>query len=173
MPGWPVYVSGIAFGSPLPFAYQKKLHAAFISQAGELYIYDEQGIPLEGFPAELEGVFYLQPVFDGTFLWIIAQDGTLYQVSPAGDRLSHKIPGLEVKENGYITAVDVDGNGEPEIFISGEGNALYGYNRNFQSLEGFPLPIWGRPAFADLSGSGKMEIVGAGMDNKIYRWQFR
>jgi hypothetical protein len=173
LPGWPAYVSGIAFGAPFPFAYQNKLHAAFISQAGELYIYDELGMLLQGFPLELEGVFYLQPVFDGAFLWIIAQDGTLYQISPAGDRLSQKIPNLEVKENGYITAVDVDGNKEPEIFISGEGNTLHGYNRNFQSLEGFPLPIWGQPAFADLSGNGKMEIIGAGMDNKIYRWQFR
>jgi outer membrane protein assembly factor BamB len=173
LPGWPAYISGIAFGSPLPFTYQNKLHAAFISQAGELYIYDEQGMLLQNFPLELDGVFYLQPVFDGTFLWIIAQDGTLYQISPSGDRLSQKIPNLEVKENGYITVADVDGNKEAEIFISGEGNALHGYNRNFQSLEGFPLPVWGRPAFADLSGNGKMEIIGAGMDNKIYRWQFR
>ncbi|AEF83066.1 PQQ-binding-like beta-propeller repeat protein [Leadbettera azotonutricia] len=173
LPGWPAYVSGIAFGSPLPFTYQNKLHAAFISQAGELYLYDDQGMLLQGFPLELEGVFYLQPVFDGTFLWVIAQDGTLYQISPSGDRLSQKIPNLEVKENGYITAVDTDGNGKAEIFISGEGNTLHGYNRNFQSLEGFPLPIWGRPAFTELSGNGKMEIIGAGMDNKIYRWQFR
>jgi outer membrane protein assembly factor BamB len=171
--GWPVPASGIAFGSPLLFAYQDRPCAAFITQAGELTVYYENGALFQAFPRELEGVFYLQPVFDGEYLWIISAEGVLYQVSLEGNVLFQEIPNLEVRESGFIAAVDTDGDKRPEIFISGEGNALYGYSRNFSSLEGFPLPVWGRPAFADLNGDGKIECAGAGMDNRIYRWQFR
>ncbi|MDR2618499.1 MAG: VCBS repeat-containing protein [Treponema sp.] len=171
--GWPVPVSGIAFGSPLLFAHQDRLCAAFITQAGELTVYHENGALFPGFPKELEGVFYVQPVFDGEYLWIISAEGALYQVGLEGNVLFQKIPNLEVRESGFISAVDADGDKRPEIFISGEGNALYGYSRNFNSLEGFPLPVWGKPAFADLNGDGKIECTGAGMDNRIYRWQFR
>jgi hypothetical protein len=170
LPGWPVPVFGIAFGSPLLFIQNNSLNAAFVTQAGELSVYDEGGRFWPAFPLELDGIFYVQPVFDGEFLWLIASDGTLFQVSPEGNILSHKIPNLEVMEEGRIVAMDVDRSKKPAIFISGEGNALYGFSRNFQSLEGFPLPIWGRPAFMDLNG--KIAIAGAGMDNRVYLWQF-
>ncbi|MDR0601951.1 MAG: VCBS repeat-containing protein, partial [Treponema sp.] len=73
----------------------------------------------------------------------------------------------------HIIAADVDGDKVPEIFFSGEGNALYGYTRNFSSLDGFPLPLWGQPSFADLNGDGKSECTGTGLDNRLYRWHFR
>jgi len=178
LPSWPVYVSGIAFGSPLLFISQypdkqDRLFAAFITQAGELALYTENAEILPGFPIELEGVFYLQPVFDGESLWIIESGGTLYRISLNGDIYSQKIPRLSVKDNGYIAAADIDGDKKGEIFFSGDGNALHGYSRNFASLEGFPLPIWGKPVFADLNGDGKIEVAGIGMDNKLYMWQFR
>ncbi|GHV87990.1 hypothetical protein AGMMS50267_03500 [Spirochaetia bacterium] len=191
LPGWPVYISGIAFGSPLLFNSNavnsntarsntnagksggNHLCAAFITQAGELTVYDESAAPLPGFPIELPGVFYLQPVHDGQYLWLINAEGVLYQVDLEGNFLYQQIPNLTVREGGYLTTADVDGDKTHEIFFSGEGNALYGYARNFSSLDGFPLPIWGRPVFADLNGDGKLECLGAGMDNKIYQWQFR
>ncbi|GHT63304.1 hypothetical protein FACS1894110_00790 [Spirochaetia bacterium] len=199
LPGWPVYVSGgsfagssgIAFGSPLLFNSNtvnsnaarsntnagrsggNRLLAAFITQAGELTVYEETAEPLPGFPVELPGVFYLQPVYDGQYLWLINGEGILYQVDLEGNFLRQQIPNLTVREGGYLTTVDVDGDKIHEIFFSGEGNALYGYSRNFSSLDGFPLPVWGRPVFADLNGDGKLECLGAGMDNKIYQWQFR
>jgi hypothetical protein len=178
-PGWPVSVSGIAFGSPLLFSPdaggrgEKQILAAFITMAGELSVFDENARILPDFPLALPGVFYLQPVYDGSFLWAVASDGTLYQVSLEGTVLYQRVPNLTVKEAGYITAVDVDGDKIPEIFFTGEGNALYGYSRNFISLDGFPLPVWGRPVFADLNGDGKIECFGVGLDNKLYQWQFK
>ena len=172
LPGWPVMVSGIAFGSPLLFVHKDQLMAAFVTQAGELTVYDEAGRPVPEFPLELEGVFYVQPVYDGEFLWLVSAGGMLFQVNLEGIILSHQIPNLEAKENSFITAKDVDRDGRAEIFVSGEGNALHGYTRNFNALEGFPLPLWGKPAFADLNGNGKMNITGVGMDNRIYLWQF-
>ena len=173
LPGWPVPVPGIAFGSPLLFISGNRLNLAFITQAGELSVYDEEGRIKPDFPAELGGVFYLQPVYDGEYLWTVSAEGILYRISQDGQFLSQKIPGLEAREEAYITLHDMDGDNRPEIFITGEGNALYGYNRNFQALEGFPLPVWGRPAFADFLGNGKTGIAGMGMDNKLYMWQFR
>ncbi|MDR1618073.1 MAG: VCBS repeat-containing protein [Treponema sp.] len=200
LPGWPVYVtdlwadrdqnrfvSGIAFGAPAVFALPPpegqagaaenrapgRLAAAFVTQAGELSVHDEEGGALPGFPVALEGVFFLQPVFDGEFLWLLSSEGVLYQVSLQAAVLQQKIPNLQVKEESCLVAADCDGDKIPEIFFSGEGNALYGYARNFSSLDGFPLPVWGRPVIGDLNGDGKTEIAGAGLDNRIYRWQFR
>jgi hypothetical protein len=112
-------------------------------------------------------------VFDGIFLWLISENGDLVRVSMEGEILRQNIPRFRVMQEGYITTVDVDGDKIAEIFISGDGNALHGYSRNFRSLEGFPLPIWGRPLFADLNGDGKIECTGIGMDKQLYRWQFR
>ena len=178
LPSWPQSVPGIAFGSPLLFSAPfpgkpDKLFAAFITQAGELSVFRESAEILPGFPLEIPGVFYLQPVFDGDNLWIIEAGGTLYRISLSGEIFSQVIPRLSVSERGYITTIDADGDKKGEIFISGDGNALYGYSNNFNSLDGFPLPVWGKPVFGDLNADGKLEIAGVGMDNKLYMWQFR
>ena len=173
MPNWPAPVSGIAFGTPLLFSHNSRPLAAFVTQAGELSVFDENAASLPLFPINLDGVFYLQPVFDGEYLWLASADGTLFRVSPGGETLSQRIPGFSVMEEGNILLFDTDGDSIPEVFVSGEGNALHGYSRNFRSLEGFPLPVWGRPLFADLNGDGKAECTGVGMDRLLYRWQFK
>ncbi|MDR1430167.1 MAG: VCBS repeat-containing protein [Spirochaetaceae bacterium] len=171
-PSWPVSVSGIAFGSPLVFGWNNQAYVAFITQAGSLHVFTEAGAAPEGFPVELDGVFYLQPVFDGQALWVLSSSGTLYQIGMDGTALFQDIPGLRAEE-GSITVMDIDRDKSPEIFLTGNGNALYGYSRNFISLDGFPLPVWGRPYIGDLNGDGRMECAGVGMDNRLYRWQFR
>ncbi|MDR1802859.1 MAG: hypothetical protein LBQ94_04575, partial [Treponema sp.] len=181
---WPVSVSEIAFGTPLLFSTRQgsnteRLLLAFITQPGKLTVYTETAEVLSPFPLNLDGVFYLQPVFDGECLWIIESEGTLYRISLEGEILSHTIPRLSVREGGYITVADISGgrrnSSAPKegVFFTGEGNALYGYSRSFASLDGFPLPVWGRPLIGDLQGSGKVEVAGMGMDNKLYLWQFR
>jgi len=181
---WPVSVTDIAFGSPLVFSGRQgnsaeRLLVAFITQAGRLTVYTENAQVLAPFPLDLEGVFYVQPVFDGECLWIIESGGTLYRVSLDGEVLSQNIPRLSVRESGFITAADITGGRRSEalpkeaVFFAGEGNALYGYSRNFNSLDGFPLPVWGRPLIGDIQGGGKIEVAGMGMDNKLYLWQFR
>jgi hypothetical protein len=162
---------GIGFGSPLLFAHNNRVHVAFVTQAGGLSLFDEEASFVEPFPLVLDGIFYQQPVFDGDFLWLVSDNGNLFRVSLDGEVLCQQIPGFSVKEEGYLAVFDGDGDKVPEIFITGEGNALYAYSRNFRSLEGFPLPVWGRTAF--VSDGGKPEIIGMGMDNRLYRWQFK
>jgi len=185
LPNWPAPVlpdnfenefdvnTGIGFGSPLLFAHNNRAHIAFVCQTGELTIYDENAVPVSPFPLLLDGVFYLQPVFDGEYLWLISSDGTLFRVDLEGEVLYQHIPNLSVMEEGYITTFDCDNDKIPEVFITGEGNALYAFTRNFRSLEGFPLPVWGRPHFVEAQGSMKAEVFGMGMDRRLYRWHFR
>jgi len=185
LPNWPKPIAvekndeeggggfGIGFGTPLLFAQNNKVYAAFVNQSGQLLVYDEDAIFVPPFPIELEGVFFQQPVFDGEFLWLVSSDGTFFRVSLDGDVLYQNIQGFSVKEEGFITFFDSDGDKTPEIYITGEGNALYAYTRNFRSLEGFPLPAWGRPFFVPAQGNKKAEIFGMGMDRRLYRWQFK
>ena len=185
LPNWPAPVSagnvddgfavntGIGFGSPLLFAHNNRVYIAFVCQTGELVLYDENAVPVSPFPLYLNGVFYLQPVFDGEYLWLVSSEGTLFRVSLEGELLYQQITDLSVMEEGYLTTFDCDGDKVPEVFITGEGNALYAFTRGFRSLEGFPLPVWGRPHFVEAQGSMKAEVFGMGMDRRLYRWQFR
>jgi hypothetical protein len=185
LPNWPALLAddededgetggsfGIGFGSPLLFAHNNRVQVAFVTQAGGLSLFDEEASFVEPFPLVLDGVFYQQPVFDGDFLWLVSDNGNLFRVSLDGEVLCQQILGFSVKEEGYLTVFDGNGDKIPEIFITGEGNALHAYSRNFRSLEGFPLPVWGRPAFISDSGK-KHEIIGMGMDRRLYRWQFK
>jgi len=185
LPNWPAPISvekdddeangsvGIGYGSPLLFTRKNNVYAAFVNQSGQLLVYDETATLVPPFPLTLDGVFYQQPVFDGDYLWLVSYSGTFFRVSLDGEILSQSIPGFSVKEEGYITFFDSDGDKTPEIYITGEGNALYAYTRNFRSLEGFPLPAWGRPFFIPAQGNKKAEIFGMGMDKRLYRWQFK
>jgi len=175
LPNWPVSMdnTGIGFGSPLLLTHNNRVLVAFVNQAGQLLIYDENAAPVQPFPLNLNGVFYIQPVFDGQFLWLAAADGTFFRVSLDGEVLYQQIAGFSVMEEGHITIFDSDGDKVPEVYITGEGNALHAYTRNFRSLEGFPLPVWGKPLFVPAQGNKKAEIFGMGMDRRLYRWQFR
>ncbi|MCL2765795.1 MAG: hypothetical protein FWD40_11045 [Treponema sp.] len=180
MPNWPVPIaigddedSGIGFGSPLLFAHNGRVHVAFVDQAGLLLVYDENAELVKPFPLGLNGVFFIQPVFDGVFLWLASSDGDFFRIGLDGEVLYQNIPGFSVREEGYITVFDSNGDNIPEVYITGEGNALHAYTRNFRSLENFPLPVWGRPYFIPAQGGRKAEIFGMGMSMRLYRWQFR
>ena len=186
LPNWPasisvsgddddsIFDSGVGFGSPLVFAHNGRVLVAFINQSGWLLIYDENAALVPPFPVKLDGIFYQQPVYDGEYLWLASAEGAFYRVNIDGEVLYQYIQGFSVKEEGYITVFDYNGDRSPEIFITGEGNALYAFTRNFRSLEGFPLPIWGKPYFVPHQGSGrKAEIFGIGMSTRLYRYQFK
>jgi outer membrane protein assembly factor BamB len=184
LPGWPAPLmkkdedgimvnAGIGFGAPLLFVHNNRVLTAFVNQLGDFFIFDENANAVSPFPVELDGVFFIQPVFDGTFLWLVSSEGNLFRVSMDGEVLYQTIAGFSAKEEGYITVFDCDGDKVPEVFFTGEGNALYAYTRNFRSLGGFPLPVWGKPHFVPVQGNKKAEIFGIGMDRRLYRWQFR
>ncbi|MCL2800463.1 MAG: hypothetical protein FWD28_01715 [Treponema sp.] len=185
LPNWPApiavsgdsdeysYTPGIGFGSPLLFTQGNSIRVAFVNQSGQLLVYDETAALVPPFPVNLDGIFYIQPVFDGEYLWLASAEGKFFQVDMEGEVLYQQIPGFSVMEEGHIILFDSNGDKVPEIFITGEGNALYGFTRNFRSLEGFPLPVWGRPYFIPAQSGRKAEVFGIGMSTRLYRWQFR
>ncbi len=89
-----------------------------------------------------------------------------------GRRARTDVRGLGSREP-VLVARDVEGDGRPEIFVSGDGNALYGFDADLEPLTGFPVPGTGKPAFADLNGDGRPELVTAGVDGVIRAASFR
>ncbi|WP_461248630.1 hypothetical protein, partial [Treponema sp. R6D11] len=98
LPNWPKPISvekndeeggsfGIGFGSPHLFSQNNKVYAAFVNQSGQLLVYDEDAALVPPFPVTLDGVFYQQPVFDGTYLWLVSSNGTFFRVSLDGEVL--------------------------------------------------------------------------------------
>lgn len=170
-PGWPVSVSGIAFGSPVLFQDQNELYVAFITQAGDLTIFTERGSLKAGYPITLPGVFYTQPVFCGEYLWALSAGGRLYRISLDGSVTSKEVP--FTAENAVVQAYDTTGDGKAEIFVSGDGNAIYGFTAMLEPLEDFPLPAWGTPWFGDINGDGTINCFAVGMDSRLYAWQLR
>ncbi|MCL2440273.1 MAG: hypothetical protein FWD14_00890 [Treponema sp.] len=183
LPNWPAAIAitedgeddfGIGFGTPLLFSHGNRVLVAFINQSGQLLVYDESAELVSPFPLKLDGFFFQQPVYDGEYLWLISSNGNFFRVSMDGNVLYQNIPGFSVgMDEGFITVFDSNNSKVPDIFITGEGNALYAFTRNFRSLEGFPLPIWGRPYFIPALGNRKAEIFGMGMSMRLYRYQFK
>ncbi len=172
LPGWPADAGGIAFGSPVFCSTDKRVAVAFLAQSGELSLFDETGQAVSGFPVRLPGVFFFQPSFDGESLWAVSSSGVLYRIALDGSVLSQQIPDFTA-ESGAVVCADANGDRDPEVFVSGDGNALFAYGRSFASLDGFPLPISGMPVIGDLNGDGNVECAGIGLDDRLYCWQFR
>ncbi len=169
---WPVDVDGIAFGSPALLAEGAQLFTGFVTQAGVFYVWSRDGSPVEGFPVKLDGVFYLNAAAGDSCFWLLSSAGTLYRVDLAGNVLSVSIPNLSA-ESGYITVADYDGDGESEVFVSGDANVLYGFKNNLELIRDFPFVAWGVPVFLDVNGDRKPECIAPSLNNTFSAWKLR
>ncbi len=172
LPGWPVRLSGLGYGSPVLAPLGGSFRAAFLTQAGEFSVWNDRGEIVPGFPVFLQGVFYGTPIFAGGFFWTASESGTLYRVGMDGAMSSLEVRGMGSREP-VLAAQDIDRDGNPEIFVSGEGNALFGFTPGLELLRGFPVPGTGRPAFADLNGDGVPELLSTGVDGTIRAASFK
>ena len=77
-----------------------------------------------------------------------------------------KIPYFTAK-SGRITVCDYDGKAGQEVFVSGEGNSLYGFNTAMELLPEFPVSGYGNPVFIDLNGDNNNDCLAITFDNKI------
>ena len=162
----PLELDGIAYGSPCLFTAGGKQYAAMITQAGQLYVYDFEGRLLPPFPLMLNDVFYLNVKMADGCLFALSAEGELYRIALDGKILKVKIPYFTAK-SGYLTVCDYDGISGQEIFISGEGNSLYGFNSYLELLPGFPLAGYGNPLFEDLNGDNIKDCLVITYDNKL------
>ncbi len=162
----PLELDGIAYGSPCIFTAGGKQYVSMITQAGQLYVYDFNGELLSPFPVGLNGVFYLNVVMADGYLFALSEEGDLYRVGLDGKAMRVKIPYFTAK-SGHLTVFDYDEKAGQEIFVSGEGNALYGFNSGLELLPGFPVSAYGNPLFIDLNGDNKNDCLAITFDNKI------
>ncbi len=163
-------VEGIAFGSPCLAQINGKNYTAFITQAGQLNVWDESNTPLADFPLELPGIFYLNVKATSNYFFALASDGTLYRISTDGQVTAVQIPYLSAK-SGYITIYDYDGDGRDEIFICGDSNTIYGFSEDLEYLNGFPLSGYGVPVFIDVNGDKIPDCLSLTIDNKLNAWK--
>ena len=167
----PLRVPGIAFGSPAMIRQGDVLYTAFITQAGNLYLWAGSTL-VEGFPRKLSGVFYTNVTASGSYFYTLSADARLSRIGLDGSFSSVAIPWVSAKE-AYITAADPDGTGIHNIYACTDGNVIYGFSENLELLSGFPLTGWGRPVFADVNSDRSADCFALSVDNKLHAWNLR
>ena len=100
------------------------------------------------------------------YLFALSEEGDLYRVGLDGKAMRVKLPYFTAK-TGRITVCDYDEKAGEEIFVSGEGNSLYGFNSALELLPGFPVSGYGNPLFIDLNGDNKNDCLSITFDNRL------
>ena len=163
----PLEIDGIAYDSPCLFSSAQNSYAAIVSQSGTLYVFDLATLELvPGFPIELNDIFYLNVRSADGNIFAVSEQGTLYKVSLDKTVTWEKIPHFSAKE-GFISVFDYDDDKKSEIFISGQGNMLYGFSSDMELLYNFPVSGFGNPVFTDLNGDNKKDCLVITFDNKL------
>lgn len=163
-------VEGIAFGSPCLAQINGKNYTAIITQAGQLYVWDEANMPLSAFPLELPGIFYLNVKSTSNYFIALSSDGTVYRIDTEGNFTAVQIPYLSAK-SGYITIYDYNNDGKDEIFICGDSNTIYGFSEDLEYLNGFPVTGYGIPVFTDVNADKIADCLTLTIDNKLNAWK--
>lgn len=166
----PFAVSGIAFGSPALMKIKSVLYTGFINQAGNLFVWSDNILKKE-FPKKLNGIFYSNVVSNGKYFFAVSSVGEIFRIDINGNILSVKIPNINVKE-GYLTVAS-QGNGVNNIYLTTDGNVIYGFNENLELISGFPLAGCGTPVFADVNGDRILDCIVQTIDKKINAWNLR
>ena len=161
-----ISISGIGFGSPAFLKDAGSLYMGFVTQAGNLYIWKD-GVLLDDFPKKLDGVFYSNLQAGKKYFFAVSADGEVFRIEPDGYCLTVKIPHITAK-NGIVTVVT--GGKDERIYVSSDGNVLYGFSSGLEMLPSFPLAGSGRPVFADVNADGKIDCITLTIDNKLNAW---
>lgn len=167
----PLPVDGIAFGSPALLKKEESLYVAFITQAGSLSVWKD-GEMLAGFPIQLEGVFYNNVVTDGSALYVLSSDAMIYRVSLDGTVLQVHVPDATSRE-GLISVIAPDEEFHKNLYVSIDGNLLYGFSGSLELLSGFPVVGFGVPAFVDVNGDKSADCFVLTLDKKLNAWNIR
>lgn len=169
-PGWPVALSSLASAPPVLARTSSGILIGAITEAGEFSVWTTDGSPANGFPVTLYGTFTAAPAWaPGLRAWyLLSSEGTLWRLGLDGSvRGSVPLPRGQARD-GAVAAIDSDGDGLEEIYVSGGGDALYAYSHDLAPLQGFPLPGVGLPAFLDIDGDRQLDMVTRGTDDTVH-----
>ena len=161
---------GIAFGSPASVENLGQSRTSFLTQSGEFYLFDGKEL-LSGFPVNLENIFFSNAYYFDGYYYALSYDAQLYRISQSGSFYSVQIPDSNSARNEWICVIE---NGKNEgIYVCADSNIIYGFNRNLEILNGFPVAGCGIPAFADANGDGSVDCITVSVDKKIYAWNLK
>ncbi len=170
--GWPQSTLGISFSTP----FKVDNNIGFLTQKGDLFLWNNKGEIIEGFPVKLDGVFYSTPVVidkSNPEIAVISQEGFLYLINTKGEimvsREFDKMTGKDIK----LTIADIKDFKSPIIFMYGGSNYMIAVNDKLQILPGFPINGYTKPAFSDINNDGFTEVISAGYDKKLYIYTLR
>ena len=146
----------------------KTEYISMITQNGNLYLW-ENGEVKSGFPLKLPGVFFSNVVHNGNYLFAISDTAELFRISNEGAFMSVKIPDAACRE-GFLSALKMNEKGNMNVFVSLDGNSLYGFNENLELLPFFPVSGWKNPVFTDVNGDSRSDIILLTADDKLAAW---
>ncbi len=169
-PGWPVALSSLASAPAVIASTARDNFVAAITEAGEFSLWNVDGQSADGFPVSLYGTFTAAPVWaSGLRSWYaLSTEGTLWHIAANGSVLGSVPLPRGPARDGMLAALDSDGDGLEELYVSGGGDALYAYSHDLALLQGFPVPGMGLPSFIDIDGDGHLDMVSRGADDSIH-----
>lgn len=172
--GWPREGGGISFCSPVLATLSGKLSVIFLTQAGQLNIWDSKGGDKEGFPLKVDGVYYSNPAV-GNFdkdrareIVLLDKSGKVSIVNQKGEVLLSKVIKDGAGKDSRILTFDFDRDRIDEIFIYGGGSFIIGLDAELEMLPGFPVKGSTKPCFTNINSDYLYEMVTGGFDDKIY-----
>ena len=172
--GYPIELDGIFAAAPVFFEEAKgKPAVAFVSEDGRFSIRSLSEDYVEIATCDLNTVCKADLAYSASLraFFVVSQDGHLFKFNTAG-AITDSLPLKTGTADDYrITLLDVTGDGKDEIFISGGGNALYGYTSGFAPLDGFPLAGTGTPYLLDIDGDSQPELITHGIDAKVHAYR--
>ena len=172
--GYPIELDGIFAAAPVCFEETKGQYAAaFVSEDGRFSIRSLSQDYAETATCDLNTVCKADIAYSASLraFFVVSQDGHLFKFNTAG-AITDSLPLKTGAADDYrITLLDVTGDGNDELFISGGGNALYGYTAGFAPLDGFPLAGTGTPYLVDIDGDSLPELITHGIDSKVHAYK--
>ena len=184
--GWPVYVEGGIYTSPLVYDFDTSYPGKEIFIAsfpyGYVYLYHSDGTIVDGWPLYLDGEIWSSPAaadLDGDsipeIVVALRSKNEVYAFKSNGTVLNGW-PVHTLRGTYYTPAVgDIDGDGVPEIVINDQSPFLFVFRSDgsgFGDSSGVFLNIsntWraGSPVLFDYDGDGRMDIgIGSRIDNQ-------
>lgn len=171
--GWPVALPGIASAAPLVSGSAAEARVAALTESGQFGSWHPDGSPYDGFPVQLFGTFDAAPAWAPSLrsYFLVSAEGNLWRVGDDGI-IQNSVPLARGGARGsQALAYDGNGDGREEIYVAGGGDALYAYAADLSPLPGYPVAGAGLPAFIDVDGDGKLDMITRGANDEIHAHQ--